>query len=321
MPEKPPASDALLQKQKELQQVVNRMSSLLAGSSGILTKDVKITPQEFTNLRDFIYTRSGIDVPPSRKYLFENRLSSRLRELKLDSFAAYLQHLQSSPHRVQEETKLFELVTTNETSFFRNPPQLDIFQKQVLPELLERKRAKRNQSLHIWSAGCSSGEEPYTLGIILHEALKGELARWRVTISAHDISEAVLKTARAGIYSAYALRTTPKAIVQSYFEPHEESFRIRPEVQRLVRFGKINLNDGAQLRRVERADFIFCRNVIIYFDKAMKQRVIQAFEERLEPGGYLFIGHSETLHAIEQSFEVKSFGGSMVYRKPLEGRP
>lgn len=309
------SSPSLEQRQKELQKALDRMSTLFADSSLGLRKVFTLTDEEFNVLRKFIHQRSGIAISPTRKYLLENRLTPRLRELGMTSFGAYLAYLQQTPRNKPEEKRLFDLVTTNETSFFRNTPQLEVFRKHVLPELLERNRKLSPLRLHIWSAGCSTGEEPYTLGIICQEVLGAELPRWRIRITAHDISEAVLQTAKQGFYSDHALRTTPKHVVQTYFEQHEDRYRIKAGIRNMVRFGQFNLNDSAQLKRMERADIIFCRNVIIYFDTDMKRRVIQSFAEHLDPGGYLFIGHSESLHNLSDVFEAKHFPGAMVYRK------
>jgi len=309
----------LSQRQKELQQAMDQMSSRFARSAVDDGQRVRITDQEFRELREYIYARSGIAIPSTRKYLLENRLSSRLRSLKMQSFGDYLTHLRRGADKGREEGMLFELVTTNETSFYRNTAQLDVFQNAVLPEILEQKRAGRDQRLHVWSAGCSTGEEPYTLAIIIQEVLGAELSRWRALISAHDLSQAVLKAAKDGFYGDYALRTTPKDILHRYFSQDGDRFQVSPQVRRLVRFGQLNLNDAEQIRRVERADVIFCRNVIIYFDEDMKKRVMRGFVDRLAPGGYLFIGHSETLHNLTDAFEAIRHPGAIVYKKKAGG--
>ncbi|MFZ5811786.1 MAG: CheR family methyltransferase [Thermodesulfobacteriota bacterium] len=290
------------------------MSSLFSKTSA-LRKDLKILDAEFVQMRDFIYSQSGIFVADSRRYLIENRLASRLKELNLKTFAEYYYYLQYDPGRRQELNRLFEVITTNETSFYRNPPQLKIFQDNILPEVLERLRARRERRLRIWSAGCSTGEEPYTLAIILMETLRAELPSWDIRIIANDLSEAVLAAARQGYYTEYSLRTTPREIVARYFIQDGPRFVIRPEVRRLVAFGQINLSDRAQLKRVERSQVVFCRNVIIYFDDEMKKSVIGAFYDNLLPGGFLFIGHSESLHNISRAFRPKQYPGAIVYRK------
>jgi len=280
-----------------------------------LRKELKISDAEFTQLRDFIYAQSGIYVADNRKYLVENRLASRLKELNLKSFAEYHAFLQYDASRRQELKRLFEAITTNETSFYRNPPQLKVFQEMVLKDTLDKLKALKQRRLRIWSAGCSTGEEPYTIAIILHEVLHSEIGAWDIRITANDLSDAVLAQAREGVYSEYSLRTTPKEIVGRYFTVDGNRFLLKPEVKRLVSFGQINLSDRMQLKRVERSHIVFCRNVIIYFDDDMKKNVINAFYDNLLPGGYLLIGHSESLHNISRAFRPKHYPGAIVYSK------
>lgn len=280
-----------------------------------LKKDYKISDEEFIQLRDFIYKQSGIYIGDNRKYLLENRLRNRLTELNLKSFGEYYYFLQYDRAKSDELNKLFEVVTTNETSFFRNPPQLNVFEEKVLSEIVAAQRKAGQKKLRIWSAGCSTGEEPYTLAIQIHEVLRSELAAWDVKIMAHDLSESVLASARRGVYGEYALRTTPKELVAKYFTQQDSEFKIKPEIKNLVTFGQLNLNDKAQLKRVERSHVVFCRNVIIYFDDDMKKRVIAAFYDNLLPNGYLLIGHSESLHNISRAFKPLHHPGAIVYKK------
>ncbi|BDV02083.1 chemotaxis protein methyltransferase [Thermodesulfomicrobium sp. WS] len=289
------------------------MSSLFSKTI-TLERETRIDDEAFRNLRDFIYEQSGIYIGDNRKYLLENRLANRLRELNLKNFNEYYYFLKFDPDRKKELSKLFEVITTNETSFFRNPPQIAVFQEKVLPEILESQRATR--SVLIWSAGCSTGEEPYTLAIVCHEVLGSEIASWNIRITANDLSDAVLHAAKRGIYSEYSLRTTPPDVVAKYF--HSEGggrFRIREEVQRLVHFGQINLSDRLQVRRVERSQVIFCRNVIIYFDDNMKRQVLSGFYDNLLPGGYLFLGHSESVHNLSRAFRPVQHPGCIIYQK------
>ncbi|MBS6831002.1 MAG: protein-glutamate O-methyltransferase CheR [Desulfovibrio sp.] len=276
---------------------------------------MQISDEEFVLLRDFIYLQCGIFIAENRKYLVENRLSNRIKELNLKSYNEYYNFLRFDANRRKELNKLFEVVTTNETSFFRNPPQLEVFQKSVLAETLEQCRKSGQKKLRIWSAGCSTGEEPYTLAIILHEVLKSDIRTWDIKITANDLSEAVLAAARRGVYNEYALRTTPKEIVSTYFGKEGNLYKVDPMLKRLISFGQINLSDKEQLRRVEKSQIVFCRNVIIYFDDEMKRKVINAFYDNLEPSGALLIGHSESLHNISRAFQLEHHKGTIVYRK------
>ncbi len=283
-----------------------------------LTKELKVNDDEFVSLRDFIYQQSGIFIADNRKYLLENRLGNRLKELNLKSFGEYFYFLKYDPGRKRELSRLFEVITTNETSFYRNPPQLQVFQDVILRETLDARRKAGARSLRIWSAGCSTGEEPYTLAIMLHEVLKFEIGSWDIRITASDLSEGVLHSARRGIYTEYALRTTPKDIVARYFDKEGEGrFRIKNEIRDLVQFGQLNLSDRMQVKRVERSQIVFCRNVIIYFDEEMKRQVISGFYDNLLPGGYLFIGHSESLHNLSRAFKPIHHPGAIVYKKEV----
>lgn len=290
------------------------MSSLFSKTIS-LRKELKISDLEFTQLRDFIYDQAGIFIAANRKYLLENRLANRLKELNLKTFGEYYYFLQYDSGRKVELSKLFEVITTNETSFYRNPPQLKVFQTKVLPEVLDTLRAQRKKRLRIWSAGCSTGEEPYTLAMIISEVLGAELSTWSIKITANDLSERVLKAARKGVYSEYSLRTTPKEIVNKYFEKSDKEYKVTNQIKQLVSFGQINLSDRVQVKRVERSEIVFCRNVIIYFDEPMKKKVINAYYDNLLPGGFLIIGHSESLHNITRAFKPVHHPGAIIYQK------
>lgn len=289
------------------------MSSLFSKTI-TLGKELQITDQEFSNLRDFIYAECGIYIADNRKYLLENRLGNRIKKLNLKNFDEYYNLLRFDPAKGAEMKKLFEVITTNETSFYRNPPQLKVFQEEVLSDVLASCR-KKGRKLRMWSAGCSTGEEPYTISIIIHEMLKAELPNWDIRITANDLSERVLESARRGVYNDYTLRTTPEEIVARYFDVDNGQNKIRQEVKRLVSYGQINLRDRVQVKRVERSQIVFCRNVIIYFDDEMKKRVINAFYDNLLPGGYLIIGHSESLHNITRAFKPIHYPGAIIYQK------
>ncbi|WP_456324995.1 CheR family methyltransferase [Desulfonauticus submarinus] len=291
------------------------MSSLLS-KTVILRKNIKISDEEFSKLRDFIYAQTGIYIGNDRKYLLENRLVTRLRDLNLNTFGEYYCFLRYDPSRQEELNRLFDVITTNETSFFRNPPQLKVFQDIILKEVIESKRKQKDKSIHIWSAGCSTGEEPYTISIILHEVLKSEIDLWKIKITANDLSSSVLKDAKRGIYSPYSLRTTPPKILQRYFKQvGNDKYQIIPKVAKLVDFVQLNLNDRFQIKRIPKSQVVFCRNVIIYFSDEVKKSVVSSFYDNLVPGGYLFLGHSETLHNISKSFKPILHVGNIVYKK------
>lgn len=290
------------------------MGSLFSKSIS-LRKGVKISDDEFVKLRDFIYEKSGIFVDIKRKYLFESRFSGRLTELGLQTFADYIKYLKFDSKKAQELTKLFEMVTTNETSFFRDMKQLTSFKDNVLTEVIEKQRKAGKKELNIWSAGCSSGEEPYTLSILIQEALGAEFASWRVAITAVDLSQAMIDKAKKGEYPEYSFKTTTDELRNKYFTQAGENWKIKPQVARPVRFMQMNLNDRNSLKRLPRSQIVFCRNVIIYFDLDMKQRVVSSFYDNLLPEGYLMLGHSETLHKISQTFKPVFHPGTIAYKK------
>ena len=289
------------------------MSSLFSKTVS-LGRDLRITDQEFVNLRDFIYNECGIFIADNRKYLLENRLGNRLKKLNLKNFDEYYNLLRFDSGRSAEFRKLFEVITTNETSFYRNPQQLEVFQTEVLPDVLAKGK-KTGKKLRIWSAGCSTGEEPYTISMIINEVLKSEVGSWDIRITANDLSDRVLESARRAVYNDYTLRTAPPEIVKRYFTCGDGQNKLKPEIKKLVSFGQINLKDRVQIKRVERSQIVFCRNVIIYFDDAMKKQVINAFYDNLLPGGYLIIGHSESLHTITRAFKPIRFPGAIIYQK------
>jgi Methylase of chemotaxis methyl-accepting proteins len=279
-------------------------------------KKLRIADDEFVQLRELIYTLCGIYIADSRKYLVENRLTNRLKELNLKSFGEYYHFLRFDKSRTTEVQQLFDVITTNETSFYRNPPQLKTFQDIVVPAEIEKLKNAGQRKLRIWSAGCSTGEEPYTIAMILSEVLRAQLPAWDIKITANDLSEGVVRAARQGIYNEYALRTTPQDIVQRYFTKTEMSYHVKADLKRLIQFGQINLSDTGMIKRqVERSHIIFCRNVIIYFDDEMKRQVIESFYDNLLPGGCLLIGHSESLHNLSRAFKPEHQTGTIVYRK------
>lgn len=280
-----------------------------------LRQSPSISAKEFVDLRQFIYDLTGIDIPERRKYLLENRLGPRLVDLSLHNYGEYTMLLRHGPKKDEELKFFFSKITTNETSFFRDVKQLEVFENHVLKEVLREKEKADAKSLHIWSAGCSSGEEPYTLGIMLHEALRMSIIGWNARITANDLSPEMVVKATEGLYGEHALRTTPKEIVTRYFTKEPGGYRIHPKVKKLVALGLINLNDKLAFKRVPRSDIIFCRNVLIYFDDVMKEKVISGFYDNLVPGGYLVLGHSETIYKHSRALKPLIKPGGIIYRK------
>ncbi|MGP1346423.1 MAG: CheR family methyltransferase [Phycisphaerales bacterium] len=257
---------------------------------------IKLTDAEFKSLRDIIYKRSGIAFQESKRYVLESRLARRLDELEMDNFDQYIAYLTMGPYQMEEFQEMFNRITINETSFFRNEPQLNVFETQVLPELLEKRKGSRR--LRIWSAACSSGEEPYTIAMQLHRTLGIRLADWNIEILGTDISEKVLGIAQGGRYTSFSFRSVNPLIQQKYFRPEGADWVIRDDIRQMVSFELHNLKDALAAKRRGVWDVIFCRNVLIYFDDGMKRQCAQTFHDCLADDGYLFIGHSETLRNL-----------------------
>ncbi|WP_419779649.1 CheR family methyltransferase [Maridesulfovibrio sp.] len=291
------------------------MSGLFSGKG--FSGNIKISQKEFLEIRDIIYELSGIFLQDNRRFLVENRFAPRLSELELKSYSEYIDYLKNHfKGKTEELNMLTELITTNETSFFRDNSQLKVFRNFTLKKMIDAGNESGRREIRIWSAGCSSGEEPYTLAIILHEALKDEIRKWRIKITANDISTNVLKMAEKGIYTRYSLRTTPAHIIPKYFKDRgNDVFQINPEVKRLVSFSKINLNMDSQVKRIPKSHIVFCRNVIIYFDKKMKAKVLDGFYNNLLDNGHLYVGHSESLHAVTDKFKPRQHAGTITYHK------
>ncbi|HON38324.1 MAG TPA: protein-glutamate O-methyltransferase CheR [Deltaproteobacteria bacterium] len=274
-----------------------------------------MSDETFRLLRDFIYEHSGIFFSDNKKSQLENRLSLRLKVNNLPDFDKYYYLLKYDPQASRELRALFDSVTTNETSFFRSPPQIQAFQEKALPEILGKRAAQGEKVLRIWSAGCSTGDEPYTLGMVVWEVLGEKMPEWDVKIFASDISEKALKSARAAVYNDYTLRSVPPDIKKKYFIQEGPQFRVCDDIRMLVELQYLNFNDEKRVKLMRGFDIIFCRNVLIYFDDAAKKRFVSQLYDNLNPGGYLFIGHSESLHNISRAFKLVHFPGALGYKK------
>lgn len=271
--------------------------------------------QEFISLREFIYAKTGIFFNESKQYFLENRLQRRLTDLGLKGFGEYLDKLQSPSGR-EELKKLFIEITTNETSFWRNPPQIEAFQKVILPDAARLAKERGSTRFRLWSAACSSGEEPYTLAMICEEAKDTVLKGMSVEIIATDISEKVMELAKAGVYGSYTLRNLTANQVKTHFlQIGPDAYEVKPELKRLVTIRPFNLIEYANYKSLNTFDVIFCRNVLIYFDEAVKINVLKGFHELLYPKAFLLVGHSESIHGFNAGFELLHFSKAMGYRK------
>ncbi len=275
--------------------------------------NTNLSDEIFYKLKNLIYDISGIYFNEQKKYLLEARLSRRLSILDLPNFEDYYNYLKYSPKKKSEIKELLNSVTTNETSFFRDSPQLDVFM-DVLKQIVIAPSVGHNKKIRIWSAGCSTGEEPYTIAMMIKENFPFSNAKFDIIGS--DISEHVLDSAKRGIYNDYTLRNASKGIIAKYFNKADgDSFALKDEIKNMVGFYNVNLVDAKEVKNLDIFDIVLCRNVIIYFDDESKKRAISNIYENLKIGGHLFLGHSESLHFISTSFKLVGFGKTPLYRK------
>lgn len=268
-------------------------------------------------IRDLIYGVAGIFHADNRLSFLEDRCGRRMKELKVTNLRQYHELLTRSADRTNEMHRLLNEITVGETFFFRNQPQLAALRGLVLPSITSSKDKAYFKHLRIWSAGCSTGEEAYTLAITLMEEATRFLRGFTFEIIATDLNDRSLERCQAGVYGDYALRNVSPEILRKYFEPVAGSgeFRVRNEVRKFVKFSRVNLLDDARMVFVKSLDVIFCCNVLIYFDGLSKKRVIQHFHNNLLPNSYLFLGHSESLFGINDEFKLVHFPGTMAYIK------
>lgn len=258
---------------------------------------IELSQRQFEKISELTYRICGISLQAGKEGLVKSRLTKRLRALGMVDFDQYLKHLETDSTR-QELAIMVDTLTTNKTSFFREAQHFDYLRSQILPYL-----ATRERRLRLWSAGCSSGEEPYSLAITLKESLAPK-DNWDARILATDISRRVLQKAKEAVYDQEAVAGVPAPWLTKYFtcvRPQApRSYQVNSDVRQLVRLAQLNLMGEWPMRGP--FDAIFCRNVMIYFDKPTQQRLVQRFWELLAPGGHLFVGHSESLTGSVHSF-------------------
>ncbi len=281
----------------------------------MFNKTIIPLPQDvFRLIRDFINNYCGLYFNDNSKYMIERRLNRRLAVHHLKDFREYYRYLMYDAKRDEELQTIIDILTVNETYFFREHNQLMAFSEEIMQEL---RKNKDKRKVNIWSAGCSTGEEPYTVAMLMLE--NKDFYNLDINIFASDISRRVLKVAREGIYRQNSFRATEQYLIKKYFQEHGKgTWQISDKVKKLVSFNYLNLLDTFRIKLVGKMDIIFCRNVLIYFDKATRKKVIENFYDILAEGGYLLLGHTESLINISTAFTLKHLKNDMVYQKPLK---
>lgn len=281
-----------------------------------LLRDVGPTLQlkEFRLLRDFVNRYCGIYFADDSAYIVERRLRERLRELGMDDFTEYYRYLQYHPRAEAELEAAAEVLTTNETYFFREAYQLRAFTDEILPVVRGRALARGSKRLDVWSAGCSSGEEVYTIAMLVHAS--GLFEGWDVRVFGNDISRRVLQKARGAEYTAASFRAMIPEY-NRYFIDTDAGRQVHPRIRSMCHFGHLNLMNQRRSAIVGRVDVTFCRNVLIYFDDSSRRKVLDSIYQRLHRGGYLLLGHSESLLQSSTAFEIAQLTTDLVYRRPV----
>jgi len=278
---------------------------------------MELTLDEFNRMAELIYDRIGIRFEEKKNYFLSKRVFQRIQDLNFQNFSEYIRLLKYGDNNHIEFQKLINLCTTNETYFFRDFPQLTSFGEYCLKDICSKKAAKGDYSLKIWSAGCSTGEESYTLAIIISEILNNT-DDWSIKIIATDIDQNVLTKARTGIYPNTRMNEVPEEYIKKYFIPNGNNLVMNPKIKSMISFEHLNLLEKDKMRNKRGFDFIFCRNVLIYFDDKSRRKVVDDFYLALGTGGYIFLGSSESLSRITTAFTLKKAGSQLVYYKEAE---
>jgi len=267
-----------------------------------------LTDEQFSQFRALIYDESGIHFSDNNRAILESRLRERLKRADLESISDYYALIR----REEGELKiLLDSVTTNLTRFFRNNAHFQSFEHFVIPDILDKKKAEKRAEIRIWSAGCSTGEEPFSLAIMLKELLP---PAYKAEITASDLSLKSLMTAKEGYYPETRIGDVPEKYLKRYFETVADGYRVGDEIKKIISFDYHNLKFDSGLRDL---DIVFCRNVIIYFDEAAQKAVIDKFWTAMADHSYLFIGHSESLFGMDTKFEFVKTDWATLYRKKI----
>ncbi len=279
--------------------------------------DITISDDDFQKFREFFYRKTGIQFEASKRYFVDKRLVERIEATGTETFRSYFTMLrfQASGEELQQLTNL---MTVNETYFFREAYQFECLVNSVLPEITARKK-KDGNPIRIWIIPSSSGEEAYSIAIYLLELWAG-INDFDIEIISSDIDTKILGQARKGLYSARSVQELPKPYLKKYFERIGEQYQISDDLRGAVEFTRVNLSERADTRPYRNFDVIFCRNLLIYFDDVSRKSAAETFYDALNPGGFIFLGHSESMSRISSLYKIRKFPEAIIYQKPLEIR-
>jgi chemotaxis protein methyltransferase CheR len=275
-----------------------------------------ISDEDFRKFQEFFYRKTGIQFDSSKRYFVDKRLLDRIEETSSENFRNYFMMLrfQASGEELQQLTNA---MTVNETYFFREDYQFECMVQSLLPEIIARRTP--GAPIRIWSIPSSSGEEAYSIAIYLLEFWAG-IATWDVEIISSDIDTTILSQARQGCYSARSIQHVPPNLLAKYFEHTDSGYQISEELRQSVEFTRVNLTEAGDTRAYRDFDIIFCRNLLIYFDELSRKAAAETFYDALRPGGFLCLGHSESMSRISSIYKIRKFPDAIVYQKPLEAR-
>jgi len=283
----------------------------------VANKRIDVVDPVYWQIRDLVYKVAGIYKSEDKLYLLADGCGRRMKQLSVHTPREYWDQLTAQPSRDGELRQLLNEITIGETCLFRSQPQLDALRKVILPEIVGAKTSATIKRLRIWSAGCSTGEESYTLAMNMLEEKDRLLKGWTVEILATDLNDRSVEAAKAGIYGDYALRNTTDYYKRKYFSiVGEKKLQVLPEVKKLITFSRLNLQDDSKMLFMKGMDLVLCCNVLIYFDGASKSKVINHFFPNLNYGGYFFLGTSESLMKLNDQFHLVHFPGTIAYWKP-----
>jgi chemotaxis protein methyltransferase CheR len=282
--------------------------------------DADLADPALVKLRDLIYRVSGIFHAESKFYLLAIRARRRMKELSCNTFADYVDQLTTRANRDAEMRNLLNEITIGETYFFRGQPTIDAVSKIIFPRIVSQPSKQVIKKLRIWSAGCSTGEESYTLSILFLEQIAPKFKDWKIEILATDLNDDSLAKCREGRYGEYSVRNLSPLMRDKYFKQEGNLYRVNEIVRAPIKFDRLNLQDQSKMLFMKGFDLVFCCNVLIYFDAAAKKRTVEHFYNGLVPGGHFFLGECETLFGIYEQFHLVHFPGATGYYKPEPGQ-